>query len=73
VDQTTQLFALIIAAAIGVLATLVMLRRQRKESEPAPESPFGVSTEGDKRCPKCGMGNLWTEARCNTCGAKLPG
>jgi len=37
------------------------------------ESPFAVSTEGEKRCPKCGMGNLWTERRCITCGAALKG
>ena len=70
-DQT-QLIVLTVAAAIGVLATLVILRRQRRDSEPL-ESPFAASTEGEKRCPKCGMGNLWTDRNCIVCGARLPG
>jgi uncharacterized protein (DUF983 family) len=37
------------------------------------ESPFAVSTEGEKRCPNCGMGNLWTDRNCISCNAKLPG
>ncbi len=37
------------------------------------ESPFAVSTEGEKVCPKCGMGNLWTESRCISCGGALKG
>ena len=32
-------------------------RRHRAESQ------FAVSTEGTKICPRCGMGNLWTERR----------
>jgi len=72
-DQTTTL-GLIAAAVIGLAAILLILRRQRKGQEDASmESPFGVSTEGEKRCPSCGMGNLVTEARCASCGAKLPG
>ena len=62
--------ALVIAAAIGLVATLAILRHQR---EAAVESPFAASTEGEKRCPKCGMGNLWTDATCVSCHAKLPG
>jgi hypothetical protein len=68
-EQTSAL-ALVIAAVIGLIATLVLLRHQR---EAATESPFAVSTEGEKRCPKCGMGNLWTDATCIACHAKLPG
>lgn len=68
-EQTSAL-ALVIAAVIGLVATLVVLRHQR---EAAVESPFAVSTEGEKRCPKCGMGNLWTDATCIACHAKLPG
>ncbi len=68
-DQT-QALALVIAAVIGLLATLALLRHQR---EAATESPFAASTEGEKRCPKCGMGNLWTSATCIACHAKLPG
>lgn len=72
-DQTQQLLAMTLAAALGILATVAILRRQRRATEPPPESPFGASTEGEKRCPKCGMGNLWTDDRCITCGARLPG
>jgi len=72
-DQTTQLLLLILAATVGILATLVILRRQRREAAPAPDSPFAVSTEGEKRCPKCGMGNLWTDRNCISCGGRLPG
>ena len=40
---------------------------------PTGESSFGVSTEGMKICPKCGMGNLWTERRCSALRAALKG
>ena len=71
-DQSTQLLILIGAALVGVLATLVIMRRQRVERADATrESPYAASTEGEKRCPKCGMGNLWT-ANCISCGARLP-
>ena len=73
-DQTQQLLALVIAALVGLLAVLLIARRQRIEREEgAAESPFAASTEGEKRCPKCGMGNLWTDSTCISCGADLPG
>lgn len=62
-------FVLAAAALAGILASLSILRRSRRP----PESPFAASTEGEKRCPKCGMGNLWTDRRCVSCGADLPG
>jgi hypothetical protein len=68
-----EFLALVLAAAIGVLAILVIIRRQRREAQPEPESPYAASTEGEKRCPKCGMGNLWTDRNCISCGARLPG
>jgi LPXTG-motif cell wall-anchored protein len=72
-DQNNAL-ALIGAAALGILAILLIVRRQRKDTEAETrESPFGTSTEGEKRCPSCGMGNLVADARCVSCGAKLPG
>ena len=62
------------AAAIGMLATVLILRRERKEREAtAGESRFAASTEGEKICPKCGMGNLWTDRDCVACGGRLPG
>ena len=72
-DQTLQLFGMTLAAALGIVATLAILRNQRRALEPPRESPWAASTEGEKRCPKCGMGNMWTDNRCISCGAKLPG
>ena len=73
-DQTTQLLLLILAALVGVFSVLLIMRRRRIETEATTrESPFGVSTEGEKRCPNCGMGNLWTDRNCISCNAKLPG
>lgn len=72
-DQQSQLIALIVSAAIGVLATYLIIRRDRKRSEDDNrESRFAVSTEGMKRCPACGMGNLVTDATCSSCRRKLP-
>ena len=72
-DQTQQLLAMTLVAALGILATLAILRRDRRATAQPPESPFAASTEGEKRCPKCGMGNLWTDDRCISCGTRLPG
>lgn len=72
-DQT-QLLALSISAGVGSLATLLILVRQRRErDEDAVENPFAASTEGEKRCPRCGMPNLWTDRECMSCRAGLPG
>jgi hypothetical protein len=73
-DQTTQLLALVVAAGIGILSTLVILRRQRRDTEAADRSsPYAVATEGMKRCPNCGVGNLVTDRDCSACGRRLPG
>jgi hypothetical protein len=74
VDQTTQVFLLIAAVGVLALAWVTILRRQRLEREASTrENPFAVSTEGEKRCPSCGMGNLWTSRNCISCKARLPG
>jgi hypothetical protein len=66
--------ALVLAAAIGMLATLLILRRERHEGEArTTESQFAASTEGEKICPKCRMGNLWTDRTCVACGNPLRG
>lgn len=73
-DQTTQFIAMVIAAVVGLLAVLAILRRERHEQEAATrESPFATSTEGMKRCPSCGTGNLVTDSNCLNCGKRLPG
>lgn len=72
-DQTFLLalaVALVVAlAALGRLAT----RSPTPSGQGAGESAIGVSTEGMKVCPKCAMGNLWTERTCINCGTKLRG
>jgi len=74
VDQTTQIILLIASVGILALALVTIKRRQRLEREAATrESPYGTSTEGEKRCPNCGMGNLWTDRNCISCKARLPG
>ncbi len=67
------LLLLIAAAAVGVVAMVFVLRRQRHERESLQETRFAASTEGEKRCPWCGMPNLWTARDCVSCHRKLPG
>jgi hypothetical protein len=74
VDQTTQILALVLIAALGIAAVITILRRDRVTiEETPPENPFAVATEGMKRCPSCGMGNLVTDDNCSSCGTRLPG
>jgi cytochrome c5 len=75
-DDVT-LLALGGAALLGLVAALSILRRDRQTATTAAagpaESRYAVSTEGMKRCPGCGMGNLVTDATCSACGKRLPG
>jgi hypothetical protein len=57
------------ASAAGILAALAIMRRARQPTE----NRFAASTEGEKRCPNCGMGNQWTDRTCAACGTSLPG
>jgi hypothetical protein len=73
-DQTSALLVVVVVAVLGLIAVLAILRRQRHDDEDAGrESPFAASTEGMKRCPNCGTGNLVTDSTCSTCGRRLPG
>jgi hypothetical protein len=73
-SPTTQLLFLVVAATIGIIAMLLMLRRQRRERESAGrENTFATSSEGQKRCPSCGAYNSWTDRNCVSCKRKLPG
>ena len=73
-SQSTQLLILIVAALIGIVAMLLILRRQRAERDAeSSENPYATSSEGQKRCPKCGAYNSWTDRNCVNCGRKLPG
>ena len=68
-----ELLLIIAAAMTGLLAILTALLRERRAAHARTESPFAASTEGEKLCPKCGMGNLWTDRNCISCGERLPG
>ncbi len=72
-DQTF-LLALVVALVVvlGALARITT-RQGPPASEGTGESAIAVSTEGMKICPRCGMGNLWTERRCSSCGSALKG
>jgi hypothetical protein len=66
------LLALMAAGVIGLCAAVLALTRERTARAQLPvDSPFAASTEGEKVCPKCGMGNLWTDASCISCGGRL--
>lgn len=66
-------YALLVAAAIGLLALLAILRRERTSRQAAERDvPVAPATEGMTLCPTCGEANLWTDATCIYCGAKLP-
>jgi hypothetical protein len=73
-DQSTQLLILVVAAVVGLLAMLLIIRRQRADrSDLTRESLYATSSEGQKRCPSCGAYNAWTDRNCVSCGRKLPG
>ncbi len=75
-DDVT-LLALAGVAFLGLIAALSIYRRDQRAAAAAtsgpPESRFAVSTEGMKRCPSCGMGNLVADSTCASCKKRLPG
>jgi hypothetical protein len=72
-DQSLLLL-LLTAVALAAVALLWRSRMRTMHRADGPtESRFAVSTEGMKTCPKCGMGNLWTERTCSVCGSALKG
>jgi hypothetical protein len=62
-------------ATIVAISSLVVRTRIRGEAAggAASDSTFAVSTEGMKVCPKCGMGNMWTDRTCMSCRGPLKG
>ena len=70
------LIALVAAAVIGLIASILVLRHERQAAEATAGDVeahvFAVSTEGMKRCPSCGMGNLVTDRTCASCKKVLP-
>lgn len=75
-DDVT-LLALGAAAVLGLVAALSLYRREQRAAAATPtgpaESRFAVSTEGMKRCPSCGMGNLVSDRTCSSCKRRLAG
>jgi hypothetical protein len=72
-DQTFLLaLAVALVVALAALGRLVT-RPPTPSSETAGDGGLAMSTEGMKVCPKCAMGNLWTERTCINCGTKLRG
>lgn len=77
------LLGLAVAVIVGLAAVGSILARPERSSatagagggsgDPNDGPGFAVSTEGMKVCPKCGMGNLWTERTCSACGGHLKG
>ena len=66
--DSTAVFALEIAALVALISLVIILVRGRK---PSRKRPYATSTEGSTRCPRCGMGNAWTDRTCMSCGADL--
>jgi hypothetical protein len=74
VDQTTYLLLLALAVIVALAAVGVMRAHPTTPTTPdGSDSTLGVSTEGEKVCPKCGMGNLWTDRSCIACRTPLRG
>lgn len=65
------LLLLLVIGLLVVVSIWGVLTARRPSSDPT--SGLATSTEGMKVCPKCGMGNLWTERRCSACGQALRG
>jgi len=72
-DTTTLIAAMVGAAILGLLATIVIVRRSGSTPSARGDETFAVSTEGMTRCPSCATGNLVTDATCSSCGGRLPG
>ena len=68
-----ELLLVIALAMTGLLAVLTALIREQRLLHTPTDSPFAAATEGEKRCHRCGMGNLWTVKNCIACGMRLPG
>lgn len=63
----------IVIAIIVALSAWGLASARRPSANDEASGGLATSTEGMKVCPKCGMGNLWTERRCSACGNALKG
>jgi cytochrome c-type biogenesis protein CcmH/NrfF len=74
VNTTQELILLGVAVIVLIVAVLLIQNRRRRDrKDRSGESPYATSTEGEKRCPNCGMFNLWTDRTCISCKRPLPG
>ena len=74
-DQTMPyVLALVLAATVVMAALARMITRPRARAHDGPsDSRMAISTEGMKVCPRCRMGNMWSERTCSACGSRLRG
>jgi hypothetical protein len=68
-----QVFLLLTAALVALFAALFVMMKEHRQAAAAGAPDLAVSTEGQKLCPECGMGNLWMDRNCISCGKRLPG
>src|SRR5262249_16862969 len=72
--QTQEIVLLGVAIVVLIVAGLLVQRRRAMDQDARTrESPYAAWTEGEKRCPNCGMFNLWTDRTCISCKRPLPG
>ena len=72
-DPSATILLLICTAALGIAATVLILRRDRlAEPKVKPENPYALASEGLRRCPSCGFDLLVTDENCPSCGKRLP-
>ena len=68
-----QVFLVLAAATVALFAAIAVLMKEHRQAAAAGAADLGVSTEGQKLCPDCGMGNLWMDRNCISCGNRLRG
>lgn len=69
--DTPLLLLVVVLGLLLILAVWGVATARRPSTD--PDDRLATSTEGMKVCPKCGMGNLWTERNCSACGNPLRG
>ncbi len=67
----TPLLLLLLVGLLLFVSIWGVATARRPSSDPG--EGLATSTEGMKICPRCGMGNLWTERNCSACGNALRG
>jgi hypothetical protein len=68
-----QVFLVLAAATVALIAAVAVLMKEHRQAAAAGTVDLAVPTEGQKVCPQCGMGNLWMDRSCISCGKRLPG